>query len=308
MVNLLGMLLTSILLLTSRGQLNDFPLLKGPYIGQKPPGIIPEIFAPGIISTGEREFNSVFSPDGKEFYFTKRSGGLFKMFCLTEEKEGWTKPALVPFSANCHDFDMGFSSDGLRLFFCSTRSVPGSSTLNSGYDIWYVQRKENSWGKIVYIDGPVNSGDNQYYPTLSSDETLYFSTQHHNTLGKRDVYKSVLKNSNYSKIENLGPNVNTKYDEGDAFVAPDESYIIVCGMGRPDCLGSGDLYISFRKEDSTWTKYKHMGKNINSPFSDYCPYVSPDGKYFFFTSRRTGADDIYWVDAKVIEELSPEKL
>ena len=117
-----------------------------------------------------------------------------------------------------------------------------------------------------------------------------------------------MKNGRYDKIENLGPNVNTKYDEGDAFIAPDESYIIVCGMGRPDCIGSGDLYISFREEDGDWIKYKNMGKKINSHFSDYCPYVSPNGKYFFFTSRRTGDDDIYWVDAKVIEELRPAHL
>ena len=127
-------------------------------------------------------------------------------------------------------------------------------------------------------------------------------------IGRRDVYKSVLRNDRYSKIENLGSNVNTRYDEGDAFIAPDESFIIVCGMGRPDCLGSGDLYISFRKEDGGWTMYQHMGKSINSPFSDYCPYVTPDGKYLFFTSRRTGADDIYWVDAKVIEDLKPDEL
>jgi len=151
-------------------------------------------------------------------------------------------------------------------------------------------------------------GNNQYYPTLSFDKTLYFSTQRSNSIGQRDVYKATLRNGKYDKIENLGLNVNTKYDEGDAFIAPDESYIIVCGMGRPDCLGSGDLYISFRKKDDDWTKSKHMGNRINSPDSDYCPYVSPNGKYFFFTSRRTGADDIYWVDAKVIEELKPDEL
>ena len=136
MTNLFGIVLTCILLFNNcHGQQIDLPVLKGPYLGQKPPGIIPEIFAPGIISSDEREFNSVFSPDGKEFYFTKEVHGSFKMFYLKEEKDGWTKPDLVLNSTNYHDFDMGFSIDGDQLFFCSTRPVPGSSTTNSGYDI-----------------------------------------------------------------------------------------------------------------------------------------------------------------------------
>jgi Tol biopolymer transport system component len=52
---------------------DDFPILKGPYLGQKPPGMTPEIFAPGIVSTGLDELNSVFSPDGDEFYFCVRN-------------------------------------------------------------------------------------------------------------------------------------------------------------------------------------------------------------------------------------------
>ena len=52
-------------------KLDNFPVLKGPYLGQKPPGMEPEIFAPGIISTEKSEINSVFSPDGNEFYFSR---------------------------------------------------------------------------------------------------------------------------------------------------------------------------------------------------------------------------------------------
>ena len=108
----------------------------------------PEIFAPNIISTDKRELNSVFSPDGKEFYFTKRVDGLLKMFYMKEENQGWTTPALFPYSAKYHDFDMGFSPDGIQLFFCSTRPLPCSSTPNSGYDIWMVSNKHKAPTKI----------------------------------------------------------------------------------------------------------------------------------------------------------------
>jgi len=78
---ILGTVLISVLLFYNcYGQENNFPVLKGPYLGQNPPGMTPEVFAPNIISTDKRELNSVFSPDGKEFYFTKRSDGVFKCF------------------------------------------------------------------------------------------------------------------------------------------------------------------------------------------------------------------------------------
>ena len=319
-IKLLSVILIISTMLTSCNQNNEsqsnlhagneskFPKLQGPYLGQKPPGMTPEIFAPGIISTDVRELNSVFSPDGKEFYYTKRVNDLLKIFYLKEEKDGWTKPALTPFSADCNDFDMAFSIDGDRLFFCSSRPVPGSSAINIGYDIWYVQREGEDWGKPVYIEGPVNEGDRLYYPSLSSGRTLYFTTQRDDSFGQGDIYKAFFRKGRYDRIENLGPNVNTKYDEGDAFIAPDESYIIVCSTGRPEGLGSTDLYVSFQKEDGSWTKLKPMGISINSPFSDYSPYVSPDGRYFFFTSRRTGADDIYWVNTKAIDDLKPEEV
>jgi Tol biopolymer transport system component len=84
--------------------------------------------------------------------------------------------------------------------------------------------------------------------------------------------------------------------------------LIVNSNGRPDDLGRGDLYISFKKKDSSWTPLKNMGKEINSEYTDYCPMLSPDGKYLFFTSTRTGNGDIYWVDAKIIEDLKPKEL
>jgi Tol biopolymer transport system component len=79
--------------------------------------------------------------------------------------------------------------------------------------------------------------------------------------------------------------------------------MIVNSSGRPDDLGNSDLYISFKKEDGSWTKLKNMGNKINSPETDYCPMLSPDGKYFFFTSKRSGNGDIYWVDAKIIDDF-----
>ena len=73
-------------------QQNDFPKLNGPYLGQKPPGMTPEIFAPGIVSTGMSELNSAFSPDGREFYFCVRTSATSSIFRMQLKSGKWSKP------------------------------------------------------------------------------------------------------------------------------------------------------------------------------------------------------------------------
>ena len=68
-IYLFSVLFMFLLVFTTCTRKDDFSLLKGPYLGQKPPGMTPEIFAPGIISTNLDERIAAFTPDGKEFYF-----------------------------------------------------------------------------------------------------------------------------------------------------------------------------------------------------------------------------------------------
>ena len=112
--------------------------------------------------------------------------------------------------------------------------------------------------------------------------------------------------------------------------APDESFLIFGSWGREDGLGSGDLYISYKGKDGNWTKAKNMGKKINSTALDYCPGLSPNGEYFFFTSQRfahaaepekklkyseilaierspqNGNGDIYRIKASILDSLRGE--
>jgi Tol biopolymer transport system component len=76
----------------------------------------------------------------------------------------------------------------------------------------------------------------------------------------------------------------------------------------PGGLGHDDLYVTFKQGDGSWSQPVHMGKEINTEKSENRPYVSPDGKYFFYTSSKRGNRDIYWVDAKIIEDLRPKNL
>lgn len=144
---------------------------------------------------------------------------------------------------------------------------------------------------------------------ITRDETIYFEMS--NGVAD-DLYRSRLVNDECGEPENLGAAVNTDdYEEYAPFIDPDEDYLIFAS-NRPGGFGGNDLYISFQNPDGSWTEPRNMGDTINSGAGDTIPYVSPDGEYFFFITRRAGDRGYYnpyWVDAQIIEDLrSPAPL
>lgn len=314
------------------GEQGSTPELKGAYLGQTPPGDTPVIFAPGIVSTQFSEFCSVFSNDGKEFYFTLSGAPFTVLVVMRQINEVWTKPQITSYSGQYAEYDMNFTPDGSKMFYCSRRPVSGSGMQKSDVDIWYVKKSPDGWSEPEHLGFTVNSEQNEYYPVFTSDNTLYFSSSRSGGLGGADIYRSRYVNGRYLKPENLGKPVNSPTYEGDTYIAPDESYIIITNYGKPDSYGSGDLYISFKNSNGEWTEPKNMGDRINSPYNEHCPIVSPDGKYFFFSSARSvfesyaekpvtyeemidklnkpgngRSEDVYWVDARIIEDLKPDE-
>ena len=171
-------------------------------------------------------------------------------------------------------------------------------------DIWMMERKGNSWGKPVHLGNEVNSPKNDWFPTVSNKGLLVFSP----SIGRdgKIVY-STLKDGVYQKPIPFGENINApKSYNYDPLIAPDESFLIFASR-REGNIGAADLYISFKKEDGTWTPAKNMGDTINTKTTDYAASLSPDGKFLFFTSNSKGSSDIYWVSSQVIENLKNEK-
>ena len=128
---IIGIFIFLVLICSECTRHSDFPVLKGPYLGQKPPGMTPEVFAPGIISTGYWEANAVFSPNGKELYY-QLGGTPFPVILMMAEKDGrWTKPQVAPFSGHMFEgYDispdgkrMFVTSDGKYFFFASSRTI-----------------------------------------------------------------------------------------------------------------------------------------------------------------------------------------
>ncbi len=284
----------------------EWPELMGPYLGQEPPGMTPERFAPGLISLDdERELNSVFSPNGRIFMFSRVVDGSFKMFFSYLRDDGsWQEPRMAAPSKTYpghSDVDMAFSPDGDWLYFISNRPLPGYSL--ERFNIWRSQVTPYGLTTPEPLGDHINSPDNDLYPWLVADGSLYFSAHRDDSVGARDSYRAQFVDGQFQDPLNLGTGVNSEVDEGDIYVSPDESYLIHVSAGRPDGLGDADLYISFKQEDGSWGADVHMGETINSQDIDYCPAVTPDGKYFFYTQ----GDDIVWVDAAIIDSFRSER-
>ena len=283
-----------------------FPELRGPYLGEVPPGMMPKIFAPGIVSTDRRELNSVFTPDGNEFYFAYSQGsGQYTIMVMRQVDGLWTKPEVASFSREHSNVDLAISHDGQRVYFGSNRPRSGTTPREAGFDLWVALRDGSEWGEPTNLGPKVNSDNHQIYPTVTRGGTLYFQSNREGGFGGSDLYRSPLVAGEYASPENLGAAINTRHDEGDVLIAPDEDWLIVSAQGRDDSLGRGDLYVSFRSTDGMWSEARNMGAPINSSAIDFCPMLSPDGKYLFFSSARNGTPDIFWVDAKVIEAARP---
>ena len=276
------------------------PVLEGDYLGQKIPGLEPERFAPGVVSTEKGELNSVFSTDGQEFYYSIQTGPMnWKIMVMKRMNNRWSKAVPASFSGQFSDVDMAISADGSKLFYSSTRPLEANGVTKKDFDIWMVERSGNDWSKPKNVGAPVNSNESEFYPSLSKDGIMYFQSVRPDSRGMKDIYLSRPVNGKYEKVDNIGAVINSNLSEGDAFIAPDERYMIF-SVDRPDGLGLGDLYISFKGQDGIWTAPKNMGDKINSKHHENCPTLSPDGKFLFFTRN----NDIFWVDAEVIKSLN----
>lgn len=287
----------------------DFPILNGPYLGQTPPGEIPGIFALGVVCTGRYVLNAVFSPDLKEFYFSTMDADKTYTILQMREIEGrWTRPRIAPFSGTHSDADPFISPDGRQLFFPSDRPLEEGGAAADGYNIWFMDRSGPGWTDPLPLGPEINRpGGLEIYPSLTRDGTLYFSSDRQGGRGSGDIYRSRRINGSYAHPENLGQAVNTPSREFDAFIAPDERCLVFSSDRRGDGFGKSDLYISFRKGEEKWTQAVNMGPLFNSRQSEFTPIVTPDGRYFFFTSTKLGQADIYWVDAAVLDRYRPGK-
>jgi hypothetical protein len=283
----------------------ELPSLSGPYLGQSPPDLSPRMFAPGIVSTERNELNSVFTPDGKEFYYAVQGGSMhWTIMTMKLEKGYWSSPRPASFSGRWSDVDLFITADGRRLYFCSNRPLDKQSNVAKDFDIWMAERTAEGWAEPTNLGPPVNSSADEFYPSLTKDGTIYFQSGRPGGPGAPDIWRARYIEGRFAQAECLPPPVNGPGFEGDTLIASDESYLLV-STSRNSTTAQADLFISLHGLDETWTPLVKLGFDVSSPEEgENCQMLSPDGRYLFFT--RGG--DIYWVDAKVIEQTKSKMI
>lgn len=283
-----------------------FPELAGDYLGEKPPGDKPELFGLGIISSvWGLHSTAVFSPDGNEVFWHPMEqfpgevysrGGLLMMRRVDGR---WTPPALAPFSGPSQGDDQPFfSGDGKRLYFISSRALPGEGG-GRKERIWFVDRSGGGWSSPQPLDSTVNAHQLHWQFSLDRKGDLYFAGTGPDSVGMQDIYLARFVDGKFEPPASVGAPVCTPGIDDTPFIAPDGSYLLFSQKF--------DLCVSFRNADGTWSAPINLGPEINSPSIELCPMVTADGKYLFFLSQRAGASHAYWVKADIIEKLRPAK-
>ncbi|MCL6265850.1 TolB family protein [Flagellimonas myxillae] len=255
-----------------------------PYISDSI-GNMPVKFQPEVVSTQIDKFNTSLSPDGKIIYYTATSQklGVTGIAYQHFENGHFSPPSFVPFvSAQDPIADVQISPDGNLMLFSSSKEFEGKAE-GFNFNIWSSELKNGIWQEPVPMGTPIASSGNEFYPVMTNNRTIYFNSD---KSGNSDIYFSRYANGTYQEPVRLPDNLNSVRTEADAFVSPDESYIIFVRIDESDGFGNSDLYISFRKGENIWSDPINMGAEVNSDLIDGSPYVTPDGNYLIFTTGR----------------------
>lgn len=259
------------------------------------------------INTARLEYFPYMTPDGKILAFTRLDGREENLYISQKLDSSFAPAVSLGAVINTEDNEGAetMNADGSLLFFTACNRINGYGSC----DLYFSQKIYNNWSEPSGIGKPINSGAWEAQPSFSSDsKALYFSSNRAGGLGGKDIWVSYLDNNmKWSEPENLGPNVNTKYDDQCPFIHADNQTLYFTSNGWPG-MGNGDIYIS-RKTDTGWTQAVNIGYPINTENDDNGMTVSYDGKTAFLSSSRDGGFgglDIY--SFELPETAQPKKI
>ncbi len=277
------------------------------------PGAVPELFAPSLVNTDAVEINAVFNSSYTELFFTRIIDGSF-IIHHSEFKEGnWSQPKPIPMYSDQNSesvaIDPSLTEDGNTMYFLGIS--PEDRSKNSKPDIYSSQKVNGKWQRATKVGYPVSTDDYaESYPVVVADGSIYFTSDRPGGLGKRDIYRAqYLGEGKFDTPVNIGSEVNSEKSERSTYVSPDER-VLITGNTYTD---QGGFAVSFKK-NGKWQKPSHfdLGETLSKDWIYFCPYMSPDGKYFFFSKRYSNPPDsgwkgavkgeVYWMDAQTIME------
>lgn len=272
------------------------PHLETLYFGQPAPGPTPQIFAPGIVSSPEQgETTPIFSADGREVFFSRFEMG-HRAVIMTARLQGtqWTAPTPIWSSDDIFDTKPSLADGGRLLLFASTRPIEGRPGVNRAtrpgcVNLWYAERAASGWSAPRPFGPAVNTEADEDLPLAGPDRFVYFirSSKSGYHQFRYPLPTAADAPPAAEPVEEFVTGVVTSLDLHGRFA-------LYQGM-REDAPGRG-VGVVFRQDDGRWGKGMGLGARLDEAGA-FAPVASPDGRYIFFMSDRSGNGDVYWVEA-----------
>ncbi len=274
----------------------------------------------GPINTNETEGVPVISADESIMIYTyigqKSTGGLLNDMLKPDKVDGayrldifmanrstdstWNEPkGISSLNTNANDAAVALSPDGQVLFtFVSDVKNPG--------DLYSSNLAGSDWSKPEKLNPNINSEFWEGSCSITSDgRYLYFASERPGGLGGRDLYVSEKVNGDWGPAQNLGPMINTQYDEDAPFIHPDGITLFFSSQGHKS-IGGYDIMYSIKKENN-WIEPLSMGIPLNTTEDDRYYVINAKGDVGYFSSNRGGTggkgeQDIYTVTPGMLGE------
>lgn len=228
-----------------------------------------------------------FNPDPNGYYYED-------IFISNKVGSAWTTPESIGENINTknHDACIALSADGQKLFVFH-------STEKDGGDIYMSELKGNVWQKPIPLNQNINTKYWEGSVSLSADEkTLYFASDRPGGFGGRDLYMSKKeKDGSWGKPVNLGPTINTKYNDDSPFIHPDGITLFFSSEGHSSIGGYDIMYSTF--QNGQWSEPTNLGYPINTTDDERFYVLTADGEHGYYSSDRKGGfgqQDIYTVN------------
>ncbi|MGE0569142.1 MAG: hypothetical protein AB7O73_14485 [Bacteroidia bacterium] len=264
------------------------------------------------INSAADEYVPIITADESIMVFTyagpKSKGGRVNAFLEQTDMGIYMEDAYVAFkqndtflsprpieslNTNSHDAPISLSPEGHTLYMFRDNG-------DDHGDIYESPFINEDFGFPVKIKGDVNSFSWDGHCSVTSDgQTMYFSSERPGGFGGKDLWKATLMpDSTWGNIVNLGDSINTKYDEDAPFIHPD-GLTLFWSSKCTKSSGGYDIFMSTMEQDSTFKVVENIGYPINTPDDDIYFVVSASGKHGYYSSARDGGKglkDIYMIE------------
>lgn len=256
------------------------------------------------VNSRDDEYLPSLTADGQTLVFTRRFPRKATTTANTKEEEDlyvstlnngqWSRAERMPEPVNSTDNEGAqcISQDGRIMFYTACNRNDGGGRC----DLYMCVNKSGRWSKPRNLGSAVNSGAWEGQPTFSIDgRTLYFVSNRKGGHGGMDIWKTTFDGGQWTAPENLGPEINTEFDEMSPFIHFDD-HTLYFSSNRPEGMGGMDLFVAKRDDNGRWTQPTNLGYPINTEGDDNNLIVSANGRTAIFASQRDGGQgkmDLY---------------